>query len=130
MEKKVSGEKIIKYLPYLSLLGFFLTWQCLVDFGIIPRALLASPSEVLKLFIYKLTNAQPDGAVLWVHIMVSLEEALLGYILALVISFRSGYGLVYDYGGLISSHFRVSAPYSLCCLDSFGYLLVWNGFGE
>lgn len=84
------GDKVLKYIPYVSIISFFLVWELVVDLGIIPRTLLASPVQFLELFVYKLTNASPDGAVLSVHILTSLEEAIIGYVLALVIGIPLG----------------------------------------
>jgi len=85
-----KDPRILKYLPYLSIAGFFVFWQLLVDFDIVPNVLLATPTQVVTLFIDKLTNESPDGAVLLVHVWTSLQEALLGYILALVIGIPLG----------------------------------------
>ncbi|MBW1711551.1 MAG: ABC transporter permease [Deltaproteobacteria bacterium] len=90
LETRQGEPRLIKILPYLSLVAFFLVWQLLVDTGIVPRVLLATPLEVGKLFGAKLTQTQPDGALLWVHTLVSLTEAVLGYILALVIGIPLG----------------------------------------
>jgi len=83
-------SRILKYLPYFSLAGFFVFWQLLVDFDIVPNVLLATPTQVVSLFLDKLTNESPDGAVLLAHVWTSLQEALLGYILALVIGIPLG----------------------------------------
>ena len=90
MVQKTLGDKIVRFLPYISLLVFFVVWEAIVDLGIIPRLLLASPIEVLKMFVYKITNVNPDGALLHVHILVSLMEALSGYALALLIGIPLG----------------------------------------
>jgi len=89
-EARQRESRLLKILPYLSLVAFFVFWQLLVDTGIVPRVLLATPSEVGKLFIAKLTQAQPDGAVLWIHTVVSLGEAIVGYLLALIIGIPLG----------------------------------------
>lgn len=85
-----TDSPILKILPYLSLASFFVGWQLLVDFDIVPNVLLATPTQVLRLFIDKLTNENPDGAVLLVHVWTSLQEALLGYILALAVGIPLG----------------------------------------
>ncbi len=89
-EKTATESPLLKYLPYASLLGFFLLWELIVDVGLVPRALLAAPSQILTLFVDKLTQRNPDGAVLAVHMATSLEEALTGYILALAIGIPLG----------------------------------------
>jgi NitT/TauT family transport system permease protein len=83
-------SRILKYLPYLSIAGFFVFWQLLVDLDFVPNVFLATPTQVVSLFLDKLTNENPDGAVLLVHVWTSLQEALLGYILALVIGIPLG----------------------------------------
>ena len=85
-----KDSRILKYLPYLSIAGFFVFWQLLVDLDVVPNVFLATPTQVVSLFIDKLTNESPDGAVLLAHVWTSLQEALLGYILALVIGIPLG----------------------------------------
>ena len=85
-----APSPVLRYLPYASIIGFFALWEFIVDAGIVPRALLAAPSQVLALFVDKLTQENPDGAVLAVHTAISLEEALIAYILALAIGIPLG----------------------------------------
>jgi NitT/TauT family transport system permease protein len=79
-----------RYLPPLSIALFFITWQLIVQFGLIPEQLLASPIAVIKLFYIKLTSVEPDGALLTQHLWASFKEASLGYVLALVIGIPIG----------------------------------------
>lgn len=90
MPKKNTRELILKYLPYASFLGFLLVWQLLVDLGVIPRELLATPSEVVSLFIDKLSHSSPDGATLQAHVWISVSEAVIGYLLAVIIGIPLG----------------------------------------
>ena len=46
---KLSAWQIL--LPLTSLSAFFLGWEAIVRFGIVPEALLASPSQVFSVFI-------------------------------------------------------------------------------
>jgi len=89
-QTKLKDPFSLKITPWVSFIGFFVVWQLLIDTEIVPRILLASPMEVGTLFIDKLTNPDPDGAVLMAHTMISLLEALLGYVLALVIGIPLG----------------------------------------
>ena len=91
-EKKVPERRkiILRILPYISVISFLIFWQLLVDLGVIPRLFLASPTEVFTLFIYKINHITPDGALLFEHISTSLQEALLGYALALIIGIPLG----------------------------------------
>lgn len=88
--KTEGGSRVLKILPYASLIGFFVIWQLAVDLGIIPRVMLATPSQVISLFFDKLTQENPDGALLAVHMITSLEEVLTGYFLALLIGIPLG----------------------------------------
>ena len=87
---KDTESPLLRYLPYCSIIGFFMLWEFVVDAGVVPRALLAAPSQIVVLFLDKLTQADPDGAVLAVHVATSLEEALTAYILALAMGIPLG----------------------------------------
>ena len=89
-EVVVKKPLLLIILPYASLILFFGLWQAVVQFGIIPNTLLASPSQVLTTFIDKLTNANPDGATMGAHAWTSIQEAFLGYLLSLVIGIPLG----------------------------------------
>lgn len=81
---------VLKILPYVSLAFFFVGWQLVVDLEIIPNTLLASPKQVVDLFLVKLSDPNPDGAILMTHTVVSLQEILYGYLLALIIGIPLG----------------------------------------
>ncbi|MCL5057280.1 MAG: ABC transporter permease [Actinobacteria bacterium] len=90
-DKQSAGSKIIlKVLPYLSLLSVLAIWELVVDTGVVPNTLLATPIQVIELFFYKLTHADPDGSVLLIHALTSIGEALTGYVLALAIGIPLG----------------------------------------
>lgn len=89
-EVKVKTPLILKILPVMSLALFFGGWEFIVRSGIVPRTMLAAPTEVIQLFFIKLTEPQPDGAVLAKHAWVSLQEAGIAYILALVMGIPLG----------------------------------------
>jgi ABC-type nitrate/sulfonate/bicarbonate transport system permease component len=89
-EVKVKTPLALWILPMLSVTLFFGVWQAIVDFGIVPETMLATPLEVIKLFIVKLTDPNPDGAVLWRHAWTSIQEAFTGYILSLAVGIPLG----------------------------------------
>jgi len=91
--KKNYLETKKKFLPIIStfsLIGFFATWQLAVDMGLVPNDLLATPSQVWNLFIVKLHSPDPDGALLFTHVWVSVQEAFYGYLLSLAIGIPLG----------------------------------------
>lgn len=89
-EVKVKTPLLLKILPVASIFCFFGGWEFIVRTGIVPDTLLAAPSSVAVLFIEKLTDPNPDGAVLAVHAWTSIQEAGIGYLLSLLIGLPLG----------------------------------------
>ncbi|HWQ58064.1 MAG TPA: ABC transporter permease, partial [Clostridia bacterium] len=73
-----------------AVLLFFIIWQLACSTGLVPSKYLSAPIEVFNLFIAKFTNPDPDGAVLTVNILSSLQVALTGFALAIVIGVPLG----------------------------------------
>lgn len=84
------SSRYLKVISVLSVVAFIVMWQLIVTLNIVPNTLLASPSQIFQLFGYKLTNIDPDGAVLGVHMLTSLKEAVIGYVVALAIGIPLG----------------------------------------
>ena len=81
---KEKKPMLLRILPIISLCCFFGGWELIVTCEIVPKTLLAAPSEVFVLFLNKLHTAAPDGATLGSHTWVSIQESVLGYLLALL----------------------------------------------
>ena len=77
-------------LSVIGILGFLLLWQAAVLAGVLPSRYVPAPTEVIALFATKLVDPNPDGAGLGVHIMASLQVALTGFLLAIVIGIPLG----------------------------------------
>jgi ABC-type nitrate/sulfonate/bicarbonate transport system permease component len=86
----VKQPILLKALPFVSVGTFLLLWEWAVGSGLIPPVLLAPPSQVFSLFIDKLSEPNPDGAVLAVHAWTSLQEAFIGYSLSLLVGIPLG----------------------------------------
>ena len=89
-QKLLSRKHGLQLVSALSVITFFAVWQMVVDFGIVPNQLLATPLQVWKLLVVKLYNPDPDGALLITHMWVSLQEAFYGYLLSLAIGIPLG----------------------------------------
>lgn len=87
---KVHKPLRFKILPVVSILTFFIVWQLVIDLHVVPRTMLESPTEVVKLFIVKLHQSNPDGATWGVHAWTSIQEAFTGYLLSLLIGIPLG----------------------------------------
>lgn len=74
----------------ISLLIFVLSWELICFYEIIGPYQLVPPSEVFQVFIDKLTNPNPDGAVLYEHIIASLSIALSGFLSAVIVGIPLG----------------------------------------
>ena len=104
VERRLTDEERIKkvqedarkskyQLTVLSIIGvlaFLLIWQFAVMGSLLPNRYVPMPSEVVKLFFVKWVDPNPDGAVLGVHILASLQVALTGFFLAIIIGVPLG----------------------------------------
>lgn len=79
-----AAFKFIKeyWISAVSFSAFILLWQVACYYEWIGPYQLAPPSEVFTTFIEKLTEPNPDGAVLFAHLLASLKLALAGFITA------------------------------------------------
>ena len=120
---------ILKCLPALSIISFFAGWQLVVDTGAVPRDLLASPSDIARLFIKKLAVTDPDGALLATHLLVSLQEAIYGYVLALAIGVPLGLlmGWFYTIEGMARPIFEMIRP--IPAVAWIPLTIFWFGIG-
>lgn len=78
-------------------MGFILLWYLITDvFQLFPSTTLPSPVKIFGAFIEKLTNPNPDGATLLQHTLASLEVALYGYLLGIVIGIPIGIAMAWN----------------------------------
>ncbi len=77
-------------LSVIGILGFLLLWQMAVVTNLVSSQFVADPLEVVNIFLIKLSDPSPDGAVLGVNILSSLTVALVGFGLAIVIGIPLG----------------------------------------
>ena len=104
VERRLTDEERIKkvqedarkskyQLTVLSIIGVLAClwiWQVAVMGGLLPNRSVPLPSEVVKLFFVKWVDPNPDVAVLGVHILASLQVALTGFFLAIIIGVPLG----------------------------------------
>lgn len=92
---KVANDKrknifLLTTLSIIGILAFLLIWQLAVMYKLVPEKFVPAPTSVVNLFITKLSDPNPDGAVLGTHILASLQVALTGFGLAIVIGVPLG----------------------------------------
>lgn len=90
--KQKQKQDNIKYtlMGAAGILAFLLVWQLLVKSGIVNEKMLPAPTTILQTLLYKINNQPPDGNVLGINILASLQVALSGFSLAIVIGIPLG----------------------------------------
>lgn len=85
-------KEIAKYylLSFAGVFIFFAIWQLIVTVGIANSKLLPTPITVFETIITKFGQAEPDGNTMFVNILASLQVALSGFVLAIVIGVPLG----------------------------------------
>lgn len=88
--QKKKNQYLLTMLSIIGVLGFFLIWQISVSSGLLSSKYLAPPLKIFNLFIVKLTDPSPDGAVLGANVLASLQVSLTGFFLAIIIGIPLG----------------------------------------
>lgn len=78
-------------LSVAGVLLFFVLWELIVLSGVVPEHYLQGPDKILQLFFTKLTDPNPDGAVLGVNILSSLQVSVTGFVAAVCIGIPLGW---------------------------------------
>jgi len=87
---KNNNKKYI-ILSVCSICIFVLLWFLITDvFALVSQIMLPGPIEVVKSFMDKIVNVNPDGATLFQHILASLKVALMGFFLGIIIGIPLG----------------------------------------
>ena len=116
-------------LSFAGILLFLLIWEGLALSGIVDSRILCDVLEVLRLFVTKLSDPNPDGAVLTVHISSSLQVALLGFLLAVVIGVPLGWLMGWYRGAdsFLRPIFEIIRP--IPPVSWIPLTIVWLGIG-
>lgn len=93
--KQVQATRRKKRIHYIilsivSIVIFLCIWQAVVMSGIVNVRNLPAPTEVFEKFLIKLTSKSPDGNVLGMNILASLQVSLTGFLAALIIGVPLG----------------------------------------
>lgn len=133
VEQVKAEQKRTRYrdimLSVSGILLFFIIWECLVLFNIVDSRKLCDVLEIFKLFIVKLTDPNPDGAVLMVNIWSSLEIALCGFFLAMIIGIPLGWlmGWYRGFDAFMRPIFEIIRP--IPPVSWIPLTIVWMGIG-
>lgn len=128
-KKKRQEKRMYLLLSILGIAVFLGLWEAASDFGLVNSRYLAAPSTILKLFFTKLTDPNPDGAVLAVNVLASLQVSLTGFFLAIIIGIPLGL-LMGWYGGFesfVRPIFELVRP--IPPVSWIPLTIVWLGIG-
>ena len=112
-----------------GILLFLIIWEALVMLNLVDSRKLCGVLEVFKLFIVKLSDPNPDGAILTVNIWSSLQAVLTGYLLAIVIGIPLGWlmGLYRGFDAFMRPLFEIIRP--IPPVSWIPLTIVWMGVG-
>lgn len=116
-------------LSIIGILGFLIIWQVLAITNIVDSRYLSSPIEVVSLFMTKLSDPNPDGAVIGVNILASLAVALSGFGLAIIIGIPLGLfmGWYKGFDSFMRPIFEIIRP--IPPVSWIPLTIVWLGIG-
>jgi NitT/TauT family transport system permease protein len=116
-------------LSIIGILGFLILWQLISMSGIVESKYISTPIKVVSLFITKLTDPSPDGAVIGVNILSSLIVALSGFGLAMLIGIPLGYfmGWYRGFDSFMRPLFEIIRP--IPPVSWIPLTIVWLGIG-
>lgn len=129
---KINKLRNIKYifLSIATILAFLVFWQLIVSWGIVSQRAVASPTQVFNTFIEKLTGSVvPDGQTLLQNIGTSLEIAMYGFLLGVVIGIPLGLlmGWYKVFKGLVRPIFEILRP--IPAIAWIPFTIIWFGIG-
>ena len=128
-KQKRKNEYQRTLLSIAGVLGFFMIWQLAVSAGLVSSRYIATPSEIFKLFVVKLYDANPDGAILSVNVLASLQVALTGFLLAVAFGIPLGLfmGWYQGFDKFMRPVFEIVRP--IPPVSWIPLTIVWLGIG-
>ncbi|MDR1626590.1 MAG: ABC transporter permease [Spirochaetia bacterium] len=116
-------------LSITGLLAFLVLWQFAVMTNLVSSRFLSTPLEVINLFVVKLSDPFPDGEVLGINILSSLNVALAGFGLAIVIGIPLGLfmGWYRGFDAFMRPIFEIVRP--IPPVSWIPLTIVWLGIG-
>lgn len=125
-------KKNLYFNTILSICGillFFIVWELLVISGVVDKKKLCDVVRIFQLLIVKIYDPNPDGAVLIVNIWSSLQIALCGFVLAILIGIPLGWlmGWYRGFDSFMRPIFEIIRP--IPPVSWIPLTIVWLGIG-
>jgi len=127
--QKRKNDLMMLMLSIAGIVGFFIIWQLLVETGIVSSRYVERPTKILELFFVKLTDPRPDGSVLGVNILASLQVSLTGFLIAIVTGVPLGLfmGWYKGFDRFVRPVFEIVRP--IPPISWIPLTIVWMGIG-
>lgn len=129
--KKTENRNTFKLrlLTVITIILFFGIWQFVVDQGIVDSRTLPSPVKIYETFLAKLTKKAPDGNLLSVNILASLQVSLYGFLSAVIIGVPLGLlmGWYKTLDKILTPIFEIIRP--IPPIAWIPIVVVWMGVG-
>jgi ABC-type nitrate/sulfonate/bicarbonate transport system permease component len=119
---KRSRNIVNKLAPYITVLLVLFLWEILVRAEQIPQYILPGPVQILKTLV-------AGSELLGMHTLITLEEALLGFVLAIAIAFITAF-ILNNISWLNSALYPVLILSQTIPIITLAPLfLIWFGWG-
>lgn len=127
-QTKQKADARYTVMTIITFVVFLILWQLLAMFDLIGKYT-PSPVEVVQAFIFKLHSSGPDGNLLWKNILTSLQIAMSGFVLAMVIGVPLGLlmGWYKPLDRFIRPIFEIIRP--IPAVSWIPLMIVWIGVG-
>jgi NitT/TauT family transport system permease protein len=128
-QAKKRRQQVALALSFAGVAGFLLLWQLAVTTELVSSRYVPPPLQIVSLFFSKLTDPNPDGAVLLVNVLSSLSVALTGFSLAIVIGIPLGLlmGWYRGFDRFVRPVFEIIRP--IPPVSWIPLTIVWFGIG-
>jgi taurine transport system permease protein len=128
-QKAKRNSYQLAILSFIGVFGFLIAWQVAVLVGWLPSRYVPMPTQIIKLFFVKIADPTPDGAVLGVHILGSLQVVLTGFLLAIIIGIPLGLlmGWYRGFDRFMSPIFEILRP--IPPVSWIPITIIWMGVG-
>lgn len=112
-----------------GVLLFFIGWEALALSGLVDSNKICDVLQIFRLFILKFTDPNPDGAVLLVNVWSSLQIALCGFGLAVLVGIPLGWlmGWYRGFDSFMRPIFEIIRP--IPPVSWIPLTIVWMGIG-
>ena len=110
------------WIPFLILIGLVVGWELWVHLGNVPKWQLPAPSAISQELVQ-------SWGLLWKHTVVTLQEVVIGFLVALIAGLVLAVGIAYSKVLERSIYPLVISSQTIPIIAIAPLLLIWVGYG-